>query len=52
MAGDDVLTGGGDRDTIWGGNGNDTISGAGSGESHSGEYKFITKFISEIVPRP
>jgi Ca2+-binding RTX toxin-like protein len=53
MAGDDVLSGGSDRNTLWGGAGNDTLSSTGSGgEAHQGEYKDIEKFISVLVPHP
>lgn len=51
MAGNDTIDGGSSRDTIWGGDGDDLLhSGGGGGETHTGEYSQIQKFIRAIVP--
>jgi Ca2+-binding RTX toxin-like protein len=43
--------GGSSRDTIWGGTGDDSLtSGGGGGETHSGEYSQISKFMRAIIP--
>jgi Ca2+-binding RTX toxin-like protein len=52
MAGNDTIDGGSSRDTIWGGDGDDELlGGGGGGETHTGEYSRISKFVRAIVPQ-